>query len=208
MRGGDVRTPRPSTRPRSCAPGRRGSASCRWSRAAGRRCRSAGCRSTASASPICWPRARTTAGWRDTRCPRSPPSAPSWSTRRRPASIAWRRSPKGSSASPRRRCRPISTATLRAYQRQGVNWLAFLRGAGLGGVLADDMGLGKTLQAMCVFELRAARRVHPPPARADAGRLPDQRPLQLAGRAGALPPGPAASPSITGRGAASTRPPT
>src|SRR5262249_27698892 len=46
------------------------------------------------------------------------------------------------------------TATLRAYQRQGVSWLAFLRGAGLGGILADDMGLGKTLQAMCVFEGR------------------------------------------------------
>jgi len=44
------------------------------------------------------------------------------------------------------------TATLRAYQRQGIDWLAFLRGAGLGGVLADDMGLGKTLQAMCAFE--------------------------------------------------------
>jgi hypothetical protein len=44
------------------------------------------------------------------------------------------------------------TATLRAYQRQGVSWLAFLRGAGLGGVLADDMGLGKTLQAMCAFQ--------------------------------------------------------
>ena len=44
------------------------------------------------------------------------------------------------------------TATLRAYQHQGVNWLAFLRGAGLGGILADDMGLGKTLQAMCVFD--------------------------------------------------------
>jgi hypothetical protein len=43
------------------------------------------------------------------------------------------------------------TATLRAYQRQGVDWLAFLRSTGLGGVLADDMGLGKTLQAMCVF---------------------------------------------------------
>jgi len=42
------------------------------------------------------------------------------------------------------------TATLRAYQHQGVNWLAFLRGAGLGGILADDMGLGKTLQALCV----------------------------------------------------------
>ena len=46
------------------------------------------------------------------------------------------------------------TATLRPYQRQGVDWLAFLRGAGLGGVLADDMGLGKTLQAMSVFDGR------------------------------------------------------
>jgi superfamily II DNA or RNA helicase len=43
------------------------------------------------------------------------------------------------------------TATLRGYQREGVRWLAFLGGAGLGGILADDMGLGKTLQAMCVF---------------------------------------------------------
>ena len=36
---------------------------------------------------------------------------------------------------------------LRAYQREGVAWLAFLRRCGLHGVLADDMGLGKTLQA-------------------------------------------------------------
>ncbi len=43
------------------------------------------------------------------------------------------------------------TATLRHYQRIGVNWLAFLRSAGLGGILADDMGLGKTVEAMCVF---------------------------------------------------------
>jgi superfamily II DNA or RNA helicase len=43
-------------------------------------------------------------------------------------------------------------AELRPYQRAGVNWLAFLRDAGLGGVLADDMGLGKTLQALCVLE--------------------------------------------------------
>jgi superfamily II DNA or RNA helicase len=40
------------------------------------------------------------------------------------------------------------TATLRPYQRRGVDWLAFLRDAGLGAVLADDMGLGKTLQAL------------------------------------------------------------
>ncbi len=40
-------------------------------------------------------------------------------------------------------------ATLRPYQRDGVNWLVFLRQAGLGAMLADDMGLGKTLQALC-----------------------------------------------------------
>jgi superfamily II DNA or RNA helicase len=40
------------------------------------------------------------------------------------------------------------TAVLRTYQQQGVNWLAFLSSAGLGGILADDMGLGKTVQAL------------------------------------------------------------
>jgi SNF2 family DNA or RNA helicase len=43
------------------------------------------------------------------------------------------------------------TATLRHYQRVGVNWLSFLRSTGLGGILADDMGLGKTVEAMSVF---------------------------------------------------------
>ncbi|RUO93122.1 helicase [Corallococcus sp. AB018] len=42
-------------------------------------------------------------------------------------------------------------ATLRAYQQQGVSWLSFLKGAGLGGILADDMGLGKTLQTICIL---------------------------------------------------------
>lgn len=46
------------------------------------------------------------------------------------------------------------TATLRGYQRRGVDWLSFLRGAGLGGLLADDMGLGKTLQALCAVRGR------------------------------------------------------
>ena len=45
-------------------------------------------------------------------------------------------------------------ATLRAYQRGGVNWLVFLRKAGLGAMLADDMGLGKTLQALCALRGR------------------------------------------------------
>jgi SNF2 family DNA or RNA helicase len=46
-------------------------------------------------------------------------------------------------------------AELRPYQRFGVDWLAFLREAGLGAVLADDMGLGKTLQAICVMHGKA-----------------------------------------------------
>jgi superfamily II DNA or RNA helicase len=43
---------------------------------------------------------------------------------------------------------PGLRAELRPYQRRGVDWLAFLREAELGGLLADDMGLGKTLQAL------------------------------------------------------------
>jgi len=43
-------------------------------------------------------------------------------------------------------------ATLRPYQKVAVNWLAFLRSVGLGGILADDMGLGKTIEALCLFE--------------------------------------------------------
>jgi superfamily II DNA or RNA helicase len=45
-------------------------------------------------------------------------------------------------------------ATLRPYQQQGMNWLAFLGQAGLGALLADDMGLGKTLQALCALHGR------------------------------------------------------
>jgi len=43
---------------------------------------------------------------------------------------------------------------LRPYQRQGIDWLVFMRRAGLGALLADDMGLGKTLQALCAVEGR------------------------------------------------------
>jgi superfamily II DNA or RNA helicase len=46
------------------------------------------------------------------------------------------------------------TAELRSYQKTGVDWLAFLREAELGGVLADDMGLGKTLQTLCALDGR------------------------------------------------------
>ena len=49
-------------------------------------------------------------------------------------------------------------ATLRHYQKDGVDWLSRLRTMGLNGILADDMGLGKTLQAITAitqyFEMR------------------------------------------------------
>lgn len=40
---------------------------------------------------------------------------------------------------------------LRAYQKQGVEWLVFLRKFGFGACLADDMGLGKTVQMITYF---------------------------------------------------------
>lgn len=43
-------------------------------------------------------------------------------------------------------------ATLRPYQQAGFQWLAFLREAGWGGILADDMGLGKTVQTLSFFQ--------------------------------------------------------
>jgi SNF2 family DNA or RNA helicase len=47
------------------------------------------------------------------------------------------------------------TVELRPYQRLGTSWLAFLRDAELGALLADDMGLGKTLQALAALSGRA-----------------------------------------------------
>ena len=44
------------------------------------------------------------------------------------------------------------TASLRAYQEEGVRWLHFLKTLELGGILADDMGLGKTLQTICILD--------------------------------------------------------
>ncbi|SDG37884.1 Superfamily II DNA or RNA helicase, SNF2 family [Pedobacter terrae] len=40
------------------------------------------------------------------------------------------------------------TATLRHYQKDGLNWLNFLDDFNFGACLADDMGLGKTIQAL------------------------------------------------------------
>ena len=43
---------------------------------------------------------------------------------------------------------PELSATLRPYQRIGVEWMQGLASQGMGGILADDMGLGKTLQTL------------------------------------------------------------
>lgn len=43
-------------------------------------------------------------------------------------------------------------ATLRPYQKDGLNWLVFLHENQLGGCLADDMGLGKTLQTIAFIQ--------------------------------------------------------
>jgi superfamily II DNA or RNA helicase len=54
-------------------------------------------------------------------------------------------------------------AGLRDYQREGLNWMQFLRAQGLAGVLADDMGLGKTVQTLAhiVAEKEAGRLDRP-----------------------------------------------
>ena len=42
-------------------------------------------------------------------------------------------------------------ASLRPYQKLGVQWLSFLSQLGLGACLADDMGLGKTIQVIAML---------------------------------------------------------
>lgn len=46
---------------------------------------------------------------------------------------------------------------LRAYQRQGLDWLQFLVANDLAGILADDMGLGKTVQCLAHLLLEKER---------------------------------------------------
>jgi len=52
-------------------------------------------------------------------------------------------------------------ATLRDYQKEGVNWLCFLNDFGFGGILADDMGLGKTLQALTFLTIIRKKSKYP-----------------------------------------------
>jgi superfamily II DNA or RNA helicase len=83
---------------------------------------------------------------------------------------------------------------LRPYQREGLDWLQFLRTYELGGILADDMGLGKTVQALAhiLVERREGRLDRPclvvcptsvvPNWLAEAARLaPELRVLSLHG---------------------------
>ncbi|MDB5100366.1 MAG: helicase [Cyanobacteria bacterium RYN_339] len=51
--------------------------------------------------------------------------------------------------------------TLRPYQQQGLDYLAFLRDHGLHGILADDMGLGKTVQAAALLAANHPNAVGP-----------------------------------------------
>jgi SNF2-related domain/Helicase conserved C-terminal domain/SWIM zinc finger len=48
---------------------------------------------------------------------------------------------------------------LRGYQKDGHDWLHFLREFGLGGCLADDMGLGKTIQVLAMLETRRQSQI-------------------------------------------------
>jgi len=50
-------------------------------------------------------------------------------------------------------------ASLRDYQKEGLNWLNFLDEFGFGGCLADDMGLGKTIQVLA-FILSQRKKEH------------------------------------------------
>ncbi|KAL2547968.1 TATA-binding protein-associated factor BTAF1 [Forsythia ovata] len=49
--------------------------------------------------------------------------------------------------------------TLRRYQQEGINWLAFLKRFNLRGILCDDMGLGKTLQASAIVASDIAEHI-------------------------------------------------
>ena len=50
----------------------------------------------------------------------------------------------------------LFVGSLRPYQQQGVDWLAFLYDHGFSGLLADDMGLGKTVQVLAFLSRLAS----------------------------------------------------
>jgi hypothetical protein len=67
------------------------------------------------------------------------------------------RSPGATGADPG----PALKATLRPYQKAGVEWLRLLSGLGLGACLADDMGLGKTIQILALLLLQTGETKSP-----------------------------------------------
>ncbi|WP_394770728.1 SNF2-related protein [Lacisediminihabitans sp.] len=75
--------------------------------------------------------------------------------------VSWREAAAGLLAVESVETTPLPAgvnATLRPYQQDGFNWLAFLWRHRLGGILADDMGLGKTLQALALIEYALSDR--------------------------------------------------
>lgn len=50
-------------------------------------------------------------------------------------------------------------ASLRHYQKEGLNWLNFLDEMQWGGILADDMGLGKTLQMLAFLQQQSNKKM-------------------------------------------------
>ncbi len=59
---------------------------------------------------------------------------------------------RGFEGLPRVPVSPSLEGILRPYQRDGLDFLAFVAGLGMGAILADDMGLGKTVQALAWIE--------------------------------------------------------
>lgn len=79
--------------------------------------------------------------------------------------VSWRATADGlrsATAVPAVPLPPGLTAQLRPYQKEGLDWLAFLWSHRLGGILADDMGLGKTVQLLAlILHARAAGEGRP-----------------------------------------------
>jgi superfamily II DNA or RNA helicase len=76
------------------------------------------------------------------------------------APTAWRDRAAKQSGEAKLECPPLGDLekVLRAYQKQGVAWLRFLRENGFGGILADEMGLGKTLQTLAFLSTLPNRK--------------------------------------------------
>ena len=83
--------------------------------------------------------------------------------RRRAAAPVGRAPGEFRRRSPRSTRPPVCRPQLRPYQRDGLDWLQFLRDYELGGILADDMGLGKTVQTLAhiLVEKREGRLDRP-----------------------------------------------